>query len=329
MQPLPQLVLIFRLMIRKNLYILMALAFIIIGTVLLVRDSMIGFLLYAVAMAVLLYVKLASKEKATSGWWQQFWIAVAMTSGTACFWYLTAPYSSQCGSYSASPQLPYCVLTFTTGFTSVLMLWVVGICALCRFPDQENTEDLFHSTPSWTAIKQRGCVFPTADGQIYLIDRDERLGKKSANGVDSKLIFIGAKKCGIAKKTQFGPFAFLRFKTGRGEWLAEPFHFLSIQEFHECEGSNEVMISRYTLKKLEGKMRLLLRLRRGVSQILISPVFVAVLVGALILEKSYARRFNWYELWMVWCIVGVASLVVIGYFIQGKFNAYLFKSAQT
>ncbi|MBY0242613.1 MAG: hypothetical protein K2X55_25195 [Burkholderiaceae bacterium] len=311
---------------RKYAHVTIAIILIIFGAVLIAQDSATGFWPCGAALVVALHRKVTGQPKATNGWWRQFGFALLMLICTAGIWYAVATSPSQCGFQHLQLRFFSCALTFSVGFTSVLTIWVVGICILCNFPNSEDTKDLYHSTPSWAAIKESGCIFPTADGRIYFLDRDEKLGKKAADGKDIKLIFSAAKEKGIAKKAGFGPFMYLRFKTGRGEWLADPYHYLTIDRFFECVNSSSVIIDGYTLKKATGRARWLLQIRRWSALIFISPIFVSSLIGALIFEKNFAGRLNWYNLWMLWIIVIVVFFVVVAYFLQNLYNKIVFNS---
>ena len=90
--------------------------------------------------------------------------------------------------------------------------------------------------------------------------------------------------------------------------------------------SNSVIIESYTLKKVTGRAWWLLQIRRWSALIFISPVFVALLIAALIVEKNFAVRSNWYNLWMLWIIVVVVFFVVIAYFSQNFYNRIVFNS---
>lgn len=315
--------------VRKYVHVTIVFILILVDAVFIAQDSAISFWSCAAALAIVLYRKVTGQPKATNGWWWQFGIALLMLLGTAGIWYAVATSPSQCGFSHQLPHFPCCALTFSVGFTSVLTIWVVGICILCSFPNPEDTKDLFHSTPSWAAIKESGCIFPTADGRIYFLDRNEKLGKKAADGKDIKLIFSEAKEKGIAKKARFCPFMYLRFKTGRGEWLADPCYYLTIDRYFECENSNSVIIESYTLKKVTGRAWWLLKIRRWSALIFISPIFLALLIGALISEKNFPGRLNWYNLWMSWIIVAVVFFVVVAYFFQKSYNKIVFNSLKT
>lgn len=237
------------------------------------------------------------------------------------------------------------VFIFTTACG--LALWMLIGC-FWEYPDPMKTDDLYHFTDNWDAIKSSSHLYPTADGRIYLIDRNENLGgaltlaslsrkfsailcrtnakteQKNQKPIEHKLVFTDAKKCNVAK-FKAHPFNWLRFKQGRGEWGGDTYKCLRINSYQESASSNEVIISDFQFVDPSQKAASYLRARIVAAKILLSIPLMSVAFGYFAAQLVFFQnKLPIYKMSSAWILAFWIIVFLIGYKIQSNFNKKVF-----
>lgn len=212
---------------------------------------------------------------------------------------------------------------------ALLALWQLVLLILCTFPD-ENTahNNLMHSTPAWDAIKVDDLLLPTADDRIYLVDDDLVLGQRDNSRKNTTIVFVGAKTQTMAKRASYSAFHYLRFKEGRGEWLAPPYQRIRILEKSLVEANHLVTATAFQMEPLPNAARYMLACRRwAAAALLFVPFMCGGLAYTIVEYNAYSLHRTPHRYGLIATVIYIAVLIC-AFLLQNVYNAYYFRLAR-
>jgi hypothetical protein len=226
---------------------------------------------------------------------------------------------------------------FAWVFLFFFSTWHVLLCG-CAFPPPASRRWLLHSTPAWDAIASSGCLLPTADARIYLTQTDQVLGQGDAHGANTRIVFLHAQQRKLAVPANYGWLHYLRFKLGRGEWLAPPHQRLRLLRYRVLGQCCTVIVTRYRLEALPPAASRMLRWRVRLASLMLCIPLLCALGGLLAVDLyvhagqrplfgMYVEPAAPYACLSPYLLLSYFVLLYAGYRLQHVFNARYFAAA--